>query len=179
MANNSVGSTTFSKLTLTGANKMNVDADIATQTSDTLKFNNSADLTVNPGASLEISNVNLMNANKAYTNERYYIPFISATDNNQNLLGSVSFAGRNNILTPIFKYNLGYTEDDTSGGFLLSRGATKSYGSYNPAFFRSIAFGITFFFYLFKSFDFFFVNFGTHPGELKFQYNNLSFKLYD
>ncbi len=133
VANNSVGSTTFSKLTLTGANKMNVDADIATQTSDTLKFNNSADLIVNPGASLEISNVNLMNANKAYTNKRYYIPFISATDNNQNLLGSVSFAGRNNILTPIFKYNLGYTEDDTSGGFLLSRGATKSYGSYNPA----------------------------------------------
>ena len=133
VANGSVGSTIFSKLTLSGDNSMNVDADIASQTSDTLKFNTPGDLTVNPGASLKIVNVNMMNATKAYTGEKYYIPFVSYANNNQNLLGSITLADQPTVLTPIFKYNLGYTEDNTQGGFLFSRGATKDYNSYNPA----------------------------------------------
>ena len=134
-ANGSVGTTTFSNLTLSGDNSMDIDVDIASQTSDILKFNNPADLTVNPEASLNISNVNLINATKPYTNEKYDIPFISATDNNQNLIGAVSFAGINNVLTPIFKYNLNYTEDAllNQGGFSFSRGKTRDYNSYNPA----------------------------------------------
>ena len=132
-ANDSIGTTTFSNLTLSGDNLMKVDMDIASQTADTLNFNNPADLTVNPGARLKISNVNMMNTNKAYTNEEYSIPFISSANNNQKLLGAVALANQPTVLTPIFKYNLGYTEDNTQGGFLFSRGTTKDYNSYNPA----------------------------------------------
>ena len=132
-ANGSISSTTFSNLTLSGDNLMKVDVDIASQTADALNFNNPADLVVNLGASLKIENVNMMNANKAYTNEEYSIPFISAANNNQNLLGTVTLANQPTVMTPIFKYNLGYTEDATQGGFLFSRGATKKYDSYNPA----------------------------------------------
>ena len=132
MINGSIGATTFSNLTLSGNNSMKVDTDIASQTSDAVKFNAPSDLTVNPGASLNIS-VNMINANKTYTDDKYYIPFISSANNNQNLLGAVTLSHQPTVLTPIFKYNLGYTEDDTQGGFLFSRGATKDYGSYNPA----------------------------------------------
>ena len=133
-ANGSIDSTTFSKLTLSGNNNsMKVDVDFASQTSDNIKFNDPADLTVNPGASLKISNVNILNEEETYNEDKYYIPFISSANNNQNLLGSVSFTGANTILTPIFKYNLGYTEDASQGGFLLAKGAEKDYNSYNPA----------------------------------------------
>ena len=135
MINGSIGATTFSNLTLTGNNSMNVDVDIASKTADVIKFNDPDDLTVNPGANLNISGVNMMNAKAAqsYTDEKYYIPFISSANNNQNLLGAVTLANQPTVLTPIFKYKLGYTEDATQGGFLFSRGATKKYDSYNPA----------------------------------------------
>ena len=94
VANNSIGSTTLSNLTLSGDNLMKVDVDVASLKSDTLKFNDPADLVINPNTSLEISDVNLMNSNKAYTDEKYYIPFISEADNNQNILGAVSFMGK-------------------------------------------------------------------------------------
>ena len=135
MENGSIDSTVFTKLTLSGDNSMKVDVDIASQTTDTLKFNSSTDLIVNPNANLNVSKVNLMNTNdvQTYTNEKYYIPFVSSDFKNQNLLGHVTLSDSSDILTPIFKYNFGYEEDATQGGFLLSRGATKDYNSYNPA----------------------------------------------
>ena len=137
MLNNTISSINLSQTELSGTNKMNLDVDIAALTADALNFEDSADLDINSGASLEISKVNLMNTNAAqsYTDEKYYIPFISEENNNQNLLGAVTLAKQPTVLTPIFKYDLGYTEDPAlnQGGFLFARGATKKYDSYNPA----------------------------------------------
>ena len=131
MANASIDSIHLSDLNLSGINSLNVDIDIAAKDSDTLYSDN---ITLSPaGGSLQISKANLMNANKTYTDEEYYIPFISAAKNNQNMLGLITLTDTQTVLTPIFKYNLGYTEDDTQGGFLFLRGAMKKYDSYNPA----------------------------------------------
>ena len=48
-------------------------------------------------------------------------------------MGNVSVAGVSSIFTPIFKYNLGYNEDEHSGNLVLTRGNSSRYSSYNPA----------------------------------------------
>ena len=134
-ANNVIDETHISGMELNGQNNLALDVDLQTQTSDKFVFNNPNDLTVNSGASFNIDEINLINTDTtcAYTNQKYYIPFISSDYNNEKLLGNVRFNASKNILTPIFKYNFGYEEDAVRGGFTLSRGATKKYKSYNPA----------------------------------------------
>ena len=133
LANNTVNNVKINGLELSGKNTLGLDVDVASLTSDHLVFNNQNDLVVNAGAGFNINNVNLLNTNQAYTKKEYYVPFISSEYNNQKLLGNVSFTAEQNFLTPIFKYGLGYKEDAAQGGFLISRGPSKKYSSYNPA----------------------------------------------
>jgi hypothetical protein len=132
LANNQTTDINLAKMNVVDKNKLAIDIDLKNLTSDRFVFQNQADLTTGTNSGFVIENANLLNSNLAFTNEKYYIPFISSDYNNQNLLEGIEFSDRN-LLTPIFKYKLGYTEDDTSGGFLLSRGSAKSYSSYNPA----------------------------------------------
>ena len=132
LANNQTTDINLSGMSVVDENKLAIDIDLKNLTSDRFVFQNQADLTTGTNSGFVIENANLLNSNLSFTNEKYYIPFISADYNNQNLLEGIEFSDKN-LLTPIFKYNLGYTEDSTSGGFMLSRGATKRYGSYNPA----------------------------------------------
>ena len=131
--NNTIDETHMAEVEFNGQNNIAIDVNLQTMTSDKMIFNNQNDLTVNPGTSFQINEVKLMNSNLAFTDSKYYIPFVSEDYNNQNLLGNIAFNGQQNLLTPIFKYNFGYEEDATRSGFTLARGALKKYSSYNPA----------------------------------------------
>lgn len=131
--NGAVNTVNLSQTNFSGNNRINVDIDFATSKVDTLHFATASDLSIDSDASIQIANVNLINTNKACTADEYYIQFVSPADNNQNLLTHLNMGNIENILTPIFKYNLGYKEDAYQGGFVFSRGETKDYDSYNPA----------------------------------------------
>ena len=132
LANNKATDIYLAGMNVVSGNSIAIDIDLKNLTSDRFIFRNQSDLTIGTDSGFVIENANLLNPNSALTEEKYYIPFISSAYNNQNLLDGIEFNERN-LITPIFKYNLKYTEDDTSGGFLFSRGATKDYNSYNPA----------------------------------------------
>lgn len=131
-ANNKTTDINLAGMNVVSENKLAIDIDLKNLASDKFVFQNANDLIIGVDSGFVIQNANLLNSNFAFTNKEYYIPFISSAYNNQNLLNGIEFSERN-LITPIFKYNLKYTEDDASGGFLLSRGAEKQYNSYNPA----------------------------------------------
>lgn len=133
IANNSINGINMAGMELSGKNNLALDIDLNSLTSDRLIFSNSGDLTVNNGAGFHINDVNLINTNRIFTDKRYFIPFVSSKYNNQNLLGHVTYNGSGDILTPIFKYNLGYEEEQNMGGFAFTRNSGRSYKNYNPA----------------------------------------------
>lgn len=131
-ANGSVSAINLKKMTINANTDADIDIDLATLSADRFVFENEDDLTVN-NALLKINATSLQNQNTILTDAHINIPFIDEALNNQNLSGNVSVSGISSIFTPIFKYNLGYNEDEHSGNLVLTRGNSSRYSSYNPA----------------------------------------------
>ena len=112
-----------------------VDVDLGSLSADKFVFNDPDNLITN-GFSINIADLNIMNQNSALTKENYYIPFVSPEYNNQHFYHGVYMEDRN-VLTPIFKYNLSYAENETQGAFELSRGSSGDFRSYNNAILAS------------------------------------------
>ena len=111
---------------------LNIDIDLASLTADHFVLPDKNDL--NAGNSrLVISKVNPLNQDTALTAEKIQIPFIAEKFNNENLSGKVRVTALSALLTPIFKYDMAYNEDNQNGNFVLKRGNASQYGSYNPA----------------------------------------------
>ncbi|MBR6162298.1 hypothetical protein IKQ26_00170 [bacterium] len=135
-ANNRASDINLSQMTLNTDLNTSIDVDLLSLEADKFVFANQNDLVTN-GNGIKISNINLVNPKTALYNPSYNIPFVNPAYNNKNLLTSVDYEGTNQVLTPVFKYNLGYTEDGTQGDFVLSRGSTENYESYNPSVFAA------------------------------------------
>ena len=131
-ANNKAGNINLNKMVMNNHFNMNVDVDLLSMETDRFVFKNRNDLTTN-GYFINIKNVNLLNSNLSFENEKYFIPFVSPKYNNQNLLHLVSSEYSAKINTPIFSYNFSFLEDRGKSGFLLERGPSSDYKSYNPA----------------------------------------------
>lgn len=136
-ANNKASDITLSKMTLNNGLSTSIDIDLKNFTADKFVFQDSSDLETN-GNTLNILWANMLNEKTLERNtlsdEKYTIPIISEQYNNEKLLGSVI----NNVpsktyLTPIFKYTFGYEENNEMAGFILTRGNSSNYNSYNPA----------------------------------------------
>ncbi|MCR5260577.1 MAG: autotransporter outer membrane beta-barrel domain-containing protein [Candidatus Gastranaerophilales bacterium] len=131
-ANNQAGNIYLSKMTVNNDFNMSIDVDLNTLEADRFVFQNANDL-ITGGNDLNIVNVNLINSGVPLEQVSYAIPFVSSEYNNQKFLNSVSYKQNKEIMTPIFKYNFGYAEDGTEGCFVLSRGSSSDYKSYNPS----------------------------------------------
>ena len=128
---NSVASDIYlSKLTLNDDLKTAIDIDLSTLQADKFVFNDQNDFLTN-GNDLVLS-VNFANNNTPLEGASYTIPFVSADYNNQNILAAVNYKDTT-IMTPIFKYNMEYNEANNQGNFILSRGSSDDYRSYNPS----------------------------------------------
>lgn len=136
VANNNPSQITLSKMELNSDANVYVDIDLASKKSDVFSFENNSDLITNDNK-LIISNANFMNAKTVLTDNNYEIPFISPEYNNEALIGKVSSNLDGQVMTPVYKYGLGYTESGTNGNLVLSRSNTGSYRDYNPAIFAS------------------------------------------
>ena len=134
LANNKASDITLNAMTLNTEMETNIDVDLGTLQTDRFVFNNTNNLVTNNN-DLSIQSVNILNPNSTLTKENYFIPFFSPEYKNANFLGHISFNDSKNITTPVFNYNLDFTEDTTlnKGGFSFSRGKTRDYNSYNPA----------------------------------------------
>lgn len=131
LINDKASDINLSKMDLNGGLTANIDIDLSSLSADRLVFFADEDITVN-GGSLNIGEINLLNGETALTDAEIEIAFVDEAAHNQNLLGKVKmpvFAA----LTPVFKYDIGYGEDENSGSFVLKRGAESEYASYNPA----------------------------------------------
>lgn len=139
MANNSTvdllnGTTSpinLKEMALTGIMALDLDVDLATLSADRFII---VDENISVAdAVLKINRINLINQNSAITAEKIKIPFINGAAQDDTLFKNVSITANSEILTPIFKYNLDYYQDNKSGNFILRRGAVEKYASYNPA----------------------------------------------
>ena len=132
LANNQASNITLSNMTLNSNLNMSVDIDLNNMNADKFVFNNVNDLNTN-GYDVNINNINIVNPTTALENYSYSIPFISSEYNNQNFKNAVSFSAKQEIKTPIFKYNMGYSEIGNKEYFTLSRGASSDHKSFNPS----------------------------------------------
>lgn len=126
----------LSKMVLNSDISTAIDVDIKNMKADRFVFKDSKDLVTNSNL-LHLSNMNVLNSENALlTDEKYTIPIVSKAFHNEKLLGAVipsdSITSKE-ILTPIFKYNFGFKEDEQMAGFVLTRGKSGNYNSYNPA----------------------------------------------
>ncbi|MBR1601597.1 MAG: hypothetical protein IJ677_08495 [Alphaproteobacteria bacterium] len=132
LANDSANDIVLDKIVLNKYIQADVDVDLKTLSADRFVLAQSDDLINNNGL-LEIDEVNLMNENTPLTDEEYFIPFVSESLHNENMLGYVKLDGQVGIVTPVFKYDFGYKQEDMQSGFALTRGSSKKYDSFNPA----------------------------------------------
>ena len=130
--NNSISDISLAKLELNSDTNVALDIDLATQTIDRFKFANSADLVTN-GKNINIADVNILNQNIAITQDKFAFKFIDNTLNNQNLAGRVTTSLNKQILSPIYKYNLGYENNGLTEQFVMARSNTGSYRDFNPS----------------------------------------------
>ena len=80
-------------------------------------------------------------------------------------------------MTPIFKYNFGYGENGTQGGWILSRGSSSDYESFNPSVFASpVAAQMGGYFTQLNSYDEAFRNMDTYMLMTQKQRQALKFK---
>ncbi|MBR2068712.1 MAG: hypothetical protein IJ877_03010 [Candidatus Gastranaerophilales bacterium] len=131
LQNNQASQINLSSMEVNSASNLAIDVDMATQTADRFAFSAPNDLAVT--STLNINDVNLMNANQVFNRARYEIPFVSSSLNNQALLGKVQSSVNKQILTPILKYNFGYEEEGEEGRFVMMRSNTGKYQDYNPS----------------------------------------------
>ncbi len=134
LANNQASTVNLAQMIMNSDLNVALDVDLNGLSADTFAFTNTGNLVTN-GHSLNITNVNLATPKTALTNENYSISLIGSEFNNTNLLGSVNYGAAQNIMTPIFRYELGYNEVSGQGGLSLKRGSESDYTSYNPSIF--------------------------------------------
>ena len=136
LANNLASEITLAKMELNTDANVILDIDVAGRKADTFVFEDAANLVTNDNK-LVISNANFVNPKEVLTDNNYEIPFISSEYNNEALLGKVSSNVSSQVMTPIYKYGLGYNENATAGNIVLTRANTGSYNDYNPAIYAS------------------------------------------
>ena len=124
LANNQASTVNLAQMIMNSDLNVALDVDLNGLSADTFAFTNTGNLVTN-GHSLNITNVNLATPKTALTNENYSISLIGSEFNNTNLLGSVNYGAAQNIMTPIFRYELGYNEVSGQGGLSLKRGSEK------------------------------------------------------
>ena len=125
---------TLAKMTMNKDAYTSIDVDLKKMATDRFVFKKSSDLETNSNL-LYLTNAKLLNADKAVlSNEKYVIPFVSKKYHNENFLGKIVPSVENKkLLTPIFKYNFGFEQNKEMAGFVLTRGSSSDYNSYNPA----------------------------------------------
>ncbi|MBQ4123784.1 hypothetical protein IJD44_08725 [bacterium] len=136
LVNNSANKIDLKRMELTTDANVVVDIDFAERKADTFAFENNSDVVLN-GNKMIVSSANFSNAKTVLTEDNYKIPFVRPEYNNEALIGNVSTSGGKQVMTPIYKYGLGYSETGNSGDILLSRMNTGSYRDYNPSIFAS------------------------------------------
>ena len=130
LANNKTVNTVFSNnVNINNNSNLFIDMDLKNRSTDTIKT--SANFNFQDDSKLTVS-ANILNTNIETTADKVEIPFISSELGNTQLLSHILF-NEKDVLTPIFKYNLAYSENDTMGGFIIAHGANNSYTTYNPA----------------------------------------------
>lgn len=130
IANGATSSIKLAKLNLATDSNINVDADLANETMDTI----SAD-TIEGNAKLNISNLNLISDAK---NEITTINFT----NDEKLLSSVNYTGKTSglqALSPIYSYDVAYDKD--SGDFTFTRGDGNKVEDYNSTVYANSVVG--------------------------------------
>ena len=136
LANNLASEITLAKMELNSDANVILDIDVAGKKADTFVFDNAANVITNDNK-LVISNVNFINPKAVLTDNSYKIPFVSSEYNNEALLGKVTSNVGSQVMTPIYKYGIGYNENATAGNIELSRANSGSYNDYNPAIYAS------------------------------------------
>ena len=134
LVNNQAGNINLSQMIMNSDLDIALDVDLNALTADTFTFANTNDLVTN-NHSLNIKNINFANPKTPLTKENYAISLIAPEYNNTKLLGSVNYGATQKMMTPIFQYELGYSEGNGQGGLALKRGSTSNYASYNPSIF--------------------------------------------
>jgi hypothetical protein len=128
------------KLSTTELNQdtnLTLDLDLATQKTDVLAFKDASDLIINNDANINVTSVNVINMNTALTDSEYQIELLKDEYNNTGLTNNLNInIDEQNLLTPIFKYNLSTSINNPSTLF-MNRGATSKLSSYNPAVFAA------------------------------------------
>jgi len=132
LQNNQASQINLANMTLGTTSPVSIDVDFNTMKADRFAIKNT--LTANNNV-LYIKSVNILNANTPLSLDYYEIPFVNSSLNNTGLLNHVNLAStvEQEVLTPILKYNLGYSEQSGKGNFTLSRTQYGGYDDYNPA----------------------------------------------
>ena len=133
LTNNKATDITLSKMTLKDTLSTAIDVDLKTLSADRFVFKNSLDLDTN-GNFLDIAKINLLNQNAVLSDKNITIPIISNKYHNEGFLGGIKHSvPQKGIMTPIFKYNFGFEENENTAGFVLTRGSSSDYHTFNPA----------------------------------------------
>lgn len=133
--NNQTSDIKLGSLELNSNSNLYLDVDLGKLTSDKFAFANSNDVNTN-GYTLNIKDVNLVNPQAGLTKASYAIPFISSEYNNTNLAEIVKTDNvfDKNILTPIYKYSMGFVSEADRAYFSLNRvGNPSDWRSLNPS----------------------------------------------
>lgn len=132
LSNQKTSDVKLAQMTLNDNLNIAIDVDVSDFSADKFVFQKSSDLQTNNNL-LMIPEITLMYHNEPLAAERYVIPFIAPEYHNENFLGNVILGVEEEILSPVFKYEFDYEENDKTGAFVLSRGSADNYDSYNPA----------------------------------------------
>lgn len=133
LQNNVINKVELSETELNQDTNLTLDIDLATQKTDVIAFNDVSDLTINNDANINVTSVNVMNSNTALTDSEYQIELLKDEYNNTGLADNLNInIDEQKLITPIFKYNLG-TSANNSSALFVNRGATGNVNSYNPA----------------------------------------------
>ncbi len=132
LANDTATDIELAQMVLNNEFGVGIDIDLKNLAADKFVFADSADLQTNNNV-LVISEVNVINDDAVLSSQKYLIPFVSADSHNEELLDNVVAYVDAEFVSPIFNYTLSYSEDDSMGAFVLSRGDASDYSSYNPA----------------------------------------------
>ncbi len=131
LQNNTASQINLAKMELNENTNVLVDLDFKNKTIDKFAFNNSDDVT-KKDVKLNISDINYINV-KDVKQDKYVIPVVGKSSKSEKLIGNIS-ANLSDVLTPIYKYNVSYVEDENSGSLVFQTPYGKdSYKSYNPA----------------------------------------------
>lgn len=137
LINDTVQNQTAQSFNVLGSFKLNVDANLASETMDRLPENT----TIAPDAFINVDRINLLSD---ASGNKVEIPFAyNAFKDNVNYIGAKELSKSTQVTTayaPIYKYSLKYENRDDLGYFVFNKGAGESLSSYrafNPAILAS------------------------------------------